>query len=87
MVHIFRVCTLFFIALASAEESCTCGKYLGTFCSSRADNQSDAALLMGNCEEDAVYTCSEMFGNAQVKYYCTDCKQSTSIGQDGCGLG
>ncbi len=34
---------------------CKCGKYIGTYCTSRATDGSN--LLYGECEEDALYNC------------------------------
>jgi hypothetical protein len=66
-------------------QPCTCGLYLGTFCASKSKDGSQ--FLSGECEKDAVYTCSEGGGQAQLKYYCTGCKEGIQEGQDGCGLG
>lgn len=59
-----------------------CGKYLGTFCSLRAKDGTD--LLHGDCERDTVYSCFEMYGRAEAKYYCTNCQGGGDIGKDRC---
>lgn len=66
---------------------CTCGRYIGTFCSDRAsDADNGNALLTGNCETDVLYHCSQMFGKPEIKAYCSDCNREDKPGTDLCPL-
>jgi hypothetical protein len=76
----FTLILLFLLNLIKIDAQCECGKYIGTHCGDRKQDD----LLRGDCDEDILYQCLAARFPAQNVTKCKFCQKGAKPGSDYC---